>query len=51
MARDETGAVVAEYGVVIVLVGVIMIIALASIGLPLFQHLVYAEAVLGLPVP
>jgi Flp pilus assembly pilin Flp len=48
---DQRGLVMAEYGVVLVLVSLVTALALASLGVPLFSLYSYTEFILGLPVP
>jgi hypothetical protein len=48
---DERGAVFAEYVVVFLLATLLVGITVASIGLPLLSLFVYAETLIGLPIP
>jgi Flp pilus assembly pilin Flp len=48
---DERGAVFAEYVVVFLLVTVLVGITVASVGLPLLSLFIYAETLIGLPIP
>ena len=49
--RDERGAVFAEYVVVFLLASLLVALTVASVGLPLLSLYVYAETVIGLPIP
>jgi Flp pilus assembly pilin Flp len=48
---DERGAVFAEYAVVLIAVALIVAIAVAALGVPLFNLYAFAEATMGLPIP
>ena len=48
---DERGAVFAEYVVVFLLATLLVGITVASVGLPLLSLFVYAETLIGLPIP
>jgi hypothetical protein len=48
---DERGAVFAEYVVVFLLASLLVALTVASVGLPLLSLYVYAETVIGLPIP
>lgn len=51
LASDERGAVFAEYVVVFLLSTLLVGITVASVGLPLLSLYVYAESLIGLPIP
>ena len=48
---DEHGAVFAEYIVVFLLSTLLVGITVASVGLPLLSLFIYAETLIGLPIP
>ena len=48
---DERGAVFAEYIVVFLLSTLLVGITVASVGLPLLSLFIYAETLIGLPIP
>lgn len=48
---DERGAVLAEYVAVLFLVSLVMAIAVASLGVPLFNLYGYANLIIRLPIP
>jgi len=51
LVSDEAGAVFAEYVVVFLLATLLVGITVASVGLPLLSLYVYAESIIGLPIP
>jgi len=48
---DERGAVFAEYVAVLFLVSLVMAIAVASLGVPLFNLYRYTDLIIRLPIP
>jgi hypothetical protein len=48
---DERGSVFAEYAVVFVCATLLVALTVASVGLPLANLYVYAETLIGLPIP
>lgn len=51
MLKDERGAVLPEYAIVMVLVSVPVALAVAALGLPLISHLRFAQTLIGMPIP
>jgi hypothetical protein len=51
LSTDETGAVFAEYLVVFLCATLLVAVTVASVGLPLLSLYVYAETIIGLPIP
>jgi Flp pilus assembly pilin Flp len=51
LVRDQRGAVMMEYSVVLLTVSLMMAVALTALGVPLFSLYSYTEFILGLPVP
>jgi Flp pilus assembly pilin Flp len=51
LRRDETGAVFAEYAVVMVGVTLVAALGLGALGVPLFNLFAFAETLIGLPIP
>jgi Flp pilus assembly pilin Flp len=51
LQRDESGAVFAEYTIVMVAVTLVAALAIAALAVPLFNLYAFAETLIGLPVP
>jgi len=51
LSSDERGAVFAEYVVVFLCATLLVALTVASVGLPLLSLYVYAETLIGLPIP
>ena len=51
LLSDERGAVFAEYAVVFICATLLVALTVASVGLPLLELYVYAETLIGLPIP
>lgn len=51
LSSDERGAVFAEYVVVFICATLLVALTVAAVGLPLASLYVYAETLIGLPIP
>lgn len=51
LMRDTRGAVLAEYTVLLVVIGVTCAAGTAALGLPLFNLFLFQQACLLLPIP
>lgn len=51
LRRDESGAVFAEYAIVMVAVTLVAALAITALSVPLFNLYAFAETLIGLPVP
>ncbi|MBN1653749.1 MAG: hypothetical protein JXA30_08235 [Deltaproteobacteria bacterium] len=51
LTGEEQGAVFAEYTAVLLLVSLLIAVAVASLGIPLFSLYRYTELIIRLPIP
>jgi hypothetical protein len=51
LARDTRGSVLAEYSVLLVVIGVTCALGTAALGLPLLNLFLFQQACLLLPIP